>query len=499
MDTLASCDARISFLEQEIARFTKELHDLKVARNVRAPLVRLPDELLLRIAKHAIPDVNETKYQAGQKRLYSQTWICQRLRRIFVSAPELWRTINVSRWSSRAVQECQERAAACLLDIRAKGECELSPDEIDNLIACLRKAETFHFSIMDPDFADQFTTRNKLVDIQAPLLLYLTISHVHPARMLFAALNCPNLVSLDIEVIQHADDLPAYMPALQSLRLRHTWYTAKQIYCFLLHTQQLERVYLEHAMNNTSLDYADISGQALQLPRLANLTIHEGEACAAVLVKMFPDPSTSFKVHVEEEYGSGLYDWTSSTGQSPTAGILSRMKAIWKKQSHSRKAPVNGRLTYNAGDGDPVTVRLQAGSITYIETGGQITEADPFLATVKTLHILTPSKHFDQSLACLLADVNLQHLPALKCVVIEESWNTSPLCLNGVDSGQGVRALEAWISNRHQEGRPLQTIRFIRWSDTGRPFFDRLVASQVAHSVTWSVKQIKRDGKRRGC
>jgi hypothetical protein len=497
MDTLASCDARISFLEQEIARFTQELHDLKVARNVRAPLVRLPEELLLRIAKHAIPDVDEYEFRAGQKRLYSQTWICQRLRRIFVSAPALWRTIDVSTWSSRAIQECQERAAGYLLDVRAVGDCGLSPEEVDTLIACLRKTETFYFSIgMCHDLKKQFKYNNKLADIQAPLLLSLAISHMHPACVLFAALNCPNLVSLDIEEVEHADDLPAYMPALQSLRLHRTWYTAKQIFRFLLHAQQLERVLLEYVMDDTSLDYADIPGQALRLPRLTDLTIHEGEDCATVLVEMFPNPSTSFKVHVEEEYGGEQYDWTSS---SPTAGILSRMEGIWKKRTYSRNTLVDGLLTYDASYGDPVTVRLQADSTTYVETGGQVTEADPFLAMIKTLHILTPSKHFDQSLARMLIDVNLHHLPALECVVIEESWDTNPISLNGIDNGQGIRALEAWIASRHKEERPLQTIHFIRWSDTGRPFFNRLVASQVAHSVTWSVKQISQDMERRGC
>jgi hypothetical protein len=490
MDTLASCDARISFLEQEIARFTKELHDLKVARNACTPLGRLPDELLLRIAKHSIPDVDEDDYQES---LYGQTWICQRLRRMFVSAPELWRTIDVFTWSPRAIQECQERAAGCLLDIRATGDCSVSLEEVDSFIACLRKAKTFYFNIMGSDLKLQFRFNHKLVNIQAPLLLSLTVSDVNPASMLFTALNCPNLVSLDIEEVEHADDLPAYMPALQSLRLHRTWYTAKQIFRFLLHTQQLERVHLEDVMDDTSLDYANISGRAIRLPRLTDLTIREGKDCAAVLVEMFPNASTSFKVHVEE---GEQYDWTSS---GPTAGILSRMEDIWKKRADSRHTPVDGLLTYDASYGDPVTVRLQAESFTYVETGGQVTQADPILAMVKTLHILTPSLHFDQTLARMLVDVNLQHLPALEHVVIEESWDTNRISLDDPDSGQGTRALEAWISNRHQEGRPLQTIQFIRWGDTGRPFFNRLVASQIAHSITWSVKQIHWDSERRGC
>jgi hypothetical protein len=493
MDTLASCDARISFLEQEIARFTQELHDLKVARNARAPLVRLPDELLLRIAKYAVPGDLEYEYQGGQKRLYLQTWICQRLRRVFVSAPELWRTIDVSRWSSRAIQECQERAAACLLHIRATDVSSL--DDIETLATCLRKAETFYFSIMNDDFADIIRDHDFRTDIQAPMLRVLTLSYAHPTRALHAVLVCPNLVTLNIQDIELPDELPDRVPALRFLRLRRTWYTAKQIHQFLRHTQQLERVHLEHVLDDTPLDNTDTLKQTLCLPRLTDLTIHEFEDCAVVLVEMFPNPSTSFKVHIQPEGPSVPYDWTSS---GPTADILSRMENIWKKRADSRNTPVNGLLTYDAGYGDPVTVRLQADSTTYVETGGQVTGADPYLAMVKTLHILTPSLHFDQSLARMLADVNLHHLPALECVVIEESWDAHSLILHGDDSGQGVRALEAWIANRYQEGRPLQTIQFIRGSDTGRPFFNRLVASQVAHSVTWSIKQIKRGGERRG-
>jgi hypothetical protein len=494
MDTLASCDARISFLEQEIARFTKELHDLKVARNARMPLVRLPDELLLRIAKHAIPDVLEYEHQAGQEFLYAQTWICQRLRRIFVSAPELWRTIDISRWTPRAVQECQERAAACLLDIRASEVS--SPDEFQTLVACLRKAETFYYSIMHEDFTNLITLYNFLGDIQAPMLRTLTLSYAHPTHALHKFLVCPNLVTLNIQDIELPDELPNRVPTLRFLRLRRTWYTAKQIHRFLCHTQQLERAHLEHVLDDTSLDDTDIFKKTLCLPRLTDLTIHEPEDCAVALVEMLPNPSASFKVHVQPEGGGERYNWTSS---GPTAGILSRMKDIWKKRTDSGNTPVDGLLTYDASYGDPVTVRLQADSTTYVETGGQVTEADPILAMVQTLHILTPSKHFDQSLARMLNDVNLHHLPALEQVVIEESWDTGPISLHDDDGGQGVRALEAWILHRHQEGRPLQTIQFIRWSDTGRPFFDRLVASQVGHSVTWTVKQIRWDRERRGC
>jgi hypothetical protein len=118
---------------------------------------------------------------------------------------------------------------------------------------------------------------------------------------------------------------------------------------------------------------------------------------------------------------------------------------------------------------------------------------------IKTLHIITPSELFDQSLARVFFDVNPRHLPALERVVIEKSRNTRSISLNGVESGQGIHALETWIANRHQEGRPLQSIQFIRWSDTERPFFNGLVAAQVATSVTWSVNQMKRDGEPRGC
>jgi hypothetical protein len=229
MDTLASCDARISFLEQEIARFTKELHNLKVARNARAPLVRLPDELLIRIAKHAIPNTDDYEYE-DQRKIYTYTWICHRLRCVIISAPQLWTSIDISQWNHHGITECLERAAACPLNIRATGENELSPQDSDALVNCLRKAGSFSFSFMGQDFNDQLAVYDLLAGIQAPMLLSLTISYAHPARMLFAVLKCPNLVSLVIEDIDQADDLPVYMPALQSLRLRRTWYTAKQIF-----------------------------------------------------------------------------------------------------------------------------------------------------------------------------------------------------------------------------------------------------------------------------
>jgi hypothetical protein len=486
MDTLASCDARISFLEQEIARFTKELHNLKVARNARAPLVRLPDELLIRIAKHAIPNTDDYEYE-DQRKIYTYTWICHRLRCVIISAPQLWTTIDIAQWTPRGITECLERAAACPLNIRATGEYALSPPESVALINCLRKAGSFSFSFMGEDFNDQLAVHNIMAGIPAPKLLSLSISHAHPARLLFAVLKCPNLVSLVIEEIEQADDLPAYMPALRSLRLRQTWYTAKQIYQFLLRAQQLERVYLEYVMDDTFLDHVDVPGQALQLPGLTDLTIHETEDCAVALVQMFPNPSASFKVHVQPEGADGRYEWTSS---GPTAGILSRMEGLWKKRTDPRNTSVDGLLTYAAGDCNPMTVRLQTESTTYMETGGIVTEADPCLAIIKTLHIIVPVDRFDQGLARMAVDVNLRHLPKLECVVIEQSWKPNSRFLDGVGNEEGIRSLEAWISRLHQEGHPLQTIQFIRCGDAPKPLFDRLTASQTAHSITWSDERM---------
>jgi hypothetical protein len=55
MGSIADVEHRILELEQQVARLTRQIQDLKATRNSFSPLVRLPDELLLEVTQHVAP------------------------------------------------------------------------------------------------------------------------------------------------------------------------------------------------------------------------------------------------------------------------------------------------------------------------------------------------------------------------------------------------------------------------------------------------------------
>lgn len=74
MSVVAELGSRISGLEQQVKRLTRELQDLKGTRNSFNPLVRLPDELLLVIAELMVPMPTELSVRSH----FLFTWICRR-------------------------------------------------------------------------------------------------------------------------------------------------------------------------------------------------------------------------------------------------------------------------------------------------------------------------------------------------------------------------------------------------------------------------------------
>jgi hypothetical protein len=54
-----------------------------------------------------------------------------------------------------------------------------------------------------------------------------------------------------------------------------------------------------------------------------------------------------------------------------------------------------------------------------------------------------------------------------------------------VNFNTSLRALEAWVRARHQQGRPLKLVKFKSCHEDARVFFERMSADGLARSVLW--------------
>jgi hypothetical protein len=175
--------------------------------------------------------------------------------------------------------------------------------------------------------------------------------------------------------------------------------------------------------------------------------------------------------------------WTSTAG--PNGIIMSQMAKFWSGitgdtgsfPSGTAKVYMNdsfgtSRLMFSAG---PESWQHEISF--HYSSAGKILMNDPILAHVKDLTL----GYYRHDLNPAPAQLNLDCLPNVETIVI---WGAS--CV--VDARTfiaEVGMLETWICSRHEEGRPLKSIKFESCSKQVEMIFDRLVAGRVAESITW--------------
>jgi hypothetical protein len=429
MQNLASYDARISSLEQGIARLEEELRTLKISRNARVPLVSLPDELILRIARFVTPD---PIVMESSENLYKLTWICHRLRFLCVGARELWTVINITHWSPRSIRDFLDRSAPLSLSIQA--------------------------------------STNRPRDHKA----------VEHSALLTGGLA--RTQSLYIRGIQRDCVLPNFS-VLRVLHLAYNSHTLDTLSTFLRKTPQLEQMKLQYALSRSSIDALSHSTKEmrrpLQLPHLSELTIIDEEYCVAALLNILPDPASCFEVHLHSKENSS---WLST----PNSNTLSRLEAFRRKRHGSGEALLsNARVKFTMGSSYCIIVQSQKESISYSNACFKlaITEEEA-LDSVKTLHIDGSMKTMDHTIQKLSTRLGPQCLPKLEQLVI-----TSVVGDTNQADGEPSRALQDWMSLRRQAGCPIQSVAFVRCNDTARPLINELVRSLSVRSVTWDGEE----------
>jgi hypothetical protein len=470
-DVIASLDARILALEQEVA-------GLKYIRNGLTLLYQLPDELLLNIAGHLILKQEEIP----RKDLFSICAVSQRLRHLFNSSPELWSRVDSS-WKRGCLDHFLSSAAdhplhlvINMLKMSTLGHTGILSELMPRLTSV---AGTVHY---DMDGTALWSKLNTTVAASALRSIELSSSNfktvIEDGGLMTAF--CPGLTSLALVNVVIVGELPPF-PLLQRLKLWGTQCDPHGLHDFLLHSPFLKGISLSAVLGKreSALGFAEIL-QLVRLPNLEDLEIKDELRNAADLLGMIPDPRVSFTVHITtlEERSS----WSSVHGLN--GGIVSRLQRFWHTASRTEfpegyvisecpRAYVWPSIIFRS-------TRCDGGPSVDYRSFSTIAEHDPLLPSVKTLYL---SCGGGKSIGSMIPtdEISMNLLPGVRTlIIISARWGTS----------SGLQRLEEWLLSQRDSGRALQLVQFRGCSKSYRPLFDRLVSGGVAEAVTWERRYI---------
>jgi hypothetical protein len=466
-DVIASLDARILALEQELA-------GLKYVRNGLTLLYRLPDELLLNIAGHLILKQKEVP----RRDLFSICAVSRRLRHLFNSSPELWSHVDSS-WK----RGCLDHFLSSARDHPLHLVINMPWNNVSRHTGIIsesmpRLTSVFGAVYHDMDGTSLWSELNTAAAASTLRSIEL-ISSNKSATFIEGGLMtgvCPGLTSLALVKVVIVEVLPPF-PLLQRLKLWSTKSNMHSLRNLLLHSPLLKGISLSAVLceRGSELDFAEIL-QFVRLPDLEDLEIKDELRNVADLLGMMPDPRVLFTVHItalEERFS-----WSSMHGLN--GGIISRLKHFWQTASCAEFPEgyvISECLEVYAwpsiifrstrGDGGP--------SIDYRSFSTSIAEHDPLLPSVKTLYLSCRGR---QSVGSMIPTdkIAIEFLPGVRTLIITSArWGTS----------SGLQRLEQWLLSQHDSGRALQLVQFMGCSKSYKPLFDRLVSGGVAEAVTW--------------
>jgi hypothetical protein len=470
-DVIASLDARIFALEQELA-------GLKYVRNGLTLLYRLPDELLLNIAGHLILKQKEVP----RRDLFSICAVSRRLRHLFNSSPELWSHVDSS-WK----RGCLDHFLSSARDHPLHLVINMPWNNVSRHTGIIsesmpRLTSVFGAVYHDMDGTSLWSELNTAAAASTLRSIEL-ISSNKSATFIEGGLMtgvCPGLTSLALVKVVIVEVLPPF-PLLQRLKLWSTKSNMHSLRNLLLHSPLLKGISLSAVLceRGSELDFAEIL-QFVRLPDLEDLEIKDELRNAADLLGMIPDPRVSFTVHITvlEERSS----WSSVHGLN--GGIVSRLQRFWHTASRTEfpegyvisecpRAYVWPSIIFRS-------TRCDGGPSVDYRSFSTIAEHDPLLPSVKTLYL---SCGGGKSIGSMIPtdEISMNLLPGVRTlIIISARWGTS----------SGLQRLEEWLLSQRDSGRALQLVQFRGCSKSYRPLFDRLVSGGVAEAVTWERRYI---------
>jgi hypothetical protein len=494
MSSMQDLDSQVAEIERQMACLTQKMRKLKTARNALAPLGRLPDEILLHIAQRSIP--HDIPVGSPRQALYL-TWICRRLRALFVGYPGLWNQIEIDGSASRlrlGFRTFLDRAASFPLQVRHTGP--ISEDTLQALMILLPQSAVCHlYEMATPEDSRTYALEAHFHNNNAeyPMIHTMKIFDAFNLLSLRQAMF-PNMVALDIEDVYHDPvgvSLPD-LPTLRIFRLAYTLYPLHVLHSFFSHSPFLESVDLIHVLeakesdegsddesdnesDNVSFMRSPESGP-VQLPHLSHLGIIEAPEGVVLLLHILPNPTFSFVLD-SQNFGSPQAEWDSSASRL----IHLRLKELWCKNPGAMGSLPDGIIEFDARRklNEKLLIRFSREGLSYTEDHYRpLTNRRTLLAQVKTLKLHS------------LGDPNADTDPLHTYIALDCLPNVERVLFNGLrnaseSSIDDVLSLEQWISARSDEGRPFQSILFQNCDEKSRPLLTRLADKRVASSIAW--------------
>jgi hypothetical protein len=465
MNTIASLDARILALEQELSR-------LKVIRNAFSPLYHLPDELAIHIARYVIFENGAL----SRARLLTICTISRHLRRLFLRTGELWSYLDFN-WPALCLKLFLDRAGDHLLHASYDPEVSSSLEPTKVLELCMPKVASFSgriFTGIDGDaWLDVLNTPN------ATNLRSLSLTNPFgrwdaPIKKLSINESWSSLVSLQLVNIESIMEFPP-LPTLQRLDIAGLGYPPGDIYSLISQAPRLRWIKLVGSLGDIPESWK--TERPVELPDLESLTIDDKLPAVHALLGMLPNPRMAFKtsIYLIPMPEFDRFAWSSERG--PHGVVVSRLLQFWIAATQAefltgflicqvweRMQPY---ICFESSDpsGTQVSYRARAA----------ITAQDPLLSHI---HALIFDNQGSACHALLPDDLNLALLSGIQSIIISYSSSEEP---------EDTHRLEDWLIARRTAGKELYMVGFRECNEVLRPFYYRLRENKVATRIQWQI------------
>jgi hypothetical protein len=470
METLEQIDARIAELEDE-----QEILRMKIARNARTPLGRLPDELLVNIVEW----LTEEHWCSNAQLMHLLTSVYARLRATLVAAPALWIKVELGR-SQALIDRHIARAQPFLLEVDGDVYTKWEFQQAIALIPCASTLRlVFHTSYHNEVKKDwgvpEPVNRAKWAGAVAAALAAVDISRLTTLKLKdlcsfhvdLSAVAGAHLSALELNI--YVTGLPA-LPQLRRLVLINTNCPVSEVHKLLAGSPRLEQIKLLNFADNSPS--VPVLGR-VDLPHLATLIIDDHTSCATIILGTLPNPSK--RLHLQ--LGSlNSADGILSSSAEPFASVLARIAQFWTQLNNEdtmlplpwieqhRVTATLSIMSERASDGSAP----EHASLVFAASGC-IVRQDPLLDEIEVL-----------SMSHCMVDDNRLDLSVVKYArrVILDAIR--------IDPGQDTQPLRAWILGQLHRGRPIQSIEFLACHEPStKPLFDELLQLQAAQRITW--------------
>jgi hypothetical protein len=435
------------------------------------PLLRLPDELLAKLALLVIAD--------DRRSVMKITAVCRYLRVVYIDTSELWTDIDSS-WPSELRQLFLRRAGSQPLAL------QLGSFSIDETIMqCLSQASEIRIkTVAEGNQRLHAKSQSNIMDFLKSYdmneLRSLTFN-IHPGLGQKWALptnflkltSCANLAVLKL-LGTHVPGLP-HLPALRHLVLMGTSISFSHFQDFLSSTSSIERLHMKWVMFSFETTPEPGNVPRIHLPALQNISIVETYERAALLVGMLSAPQNSLHILITDS----MKDSATRPYRNIIAEGLARFQLARGGDACTLPTLMVTRTVKDQFRAIWTTAIFGGPSLFYSRPVACAEPDDPVWADVTTVHLVYTLGYPGHDLVARDTDIDLRVLRRADALVVIGAG------LDPEADEVGMRSLEDWLVSRYDDGRPFHSVEFCQCGDAARMLFERLEAGGVAGAVVW--------------